>query len=269
MGPIIDVGSGPAIVLIPGIQGRWEWMRPSVDALAARCRVVTSSLPGEPGCDRFAREDGFDQLVQHVDNLMDTVQISSAVICGVSFGGLVALRYAARRSERVRALILVSAPGPSWKPAAHQARYMRRPTLSAPFFALGAAKRVWSELKVTLPDKRNRLAFCAKWALSVMAAPAVPWRMGHRARLAAGEHFEDDCPRIKVPTLVIAGERELDKVVRPDDTMGYVTAISGAQFQRFEHTGHLGTVSAPERFAAIVSEFVKGLSDNSWPISAS
>jgi 3-oxoadipate enol-lactonase len=182
------------------------------------------------------------------------------VICGVSFGGLVALRYAARRSERVRGLILVSAPGPGWKPAAHQARYMRRPTLSAPLFALGAAKRSWSELRVTLPDGRARLAFCAKWALSFMDAPAAPWRMGHRARLAAAEHFGDDCSRIKLPTLVIAGERELDGVVRPDDTMGYVTAIAGAEFQLLERTGHLGTVSAPERFAAIVSGFVEGLS---------
>ena len=45
---MIDRGSGTPVVLVPGIQGRWEWMRPAVDALAARCRVLTFSLCDEP-----------------------------------------------------------------------------------------------------------------------------------------------------------------------------------------------------------------------------
>ena len=85
--------------------------------------------------------------------------------------------------------------------------------------------------------------------------------MGARARLAVDEHFEDDCSQIVAPTLVIAGERELDKVVNLDDTMEYVRAIPGAEFRLFERTGHLGTASAPERFAAIVSSFLKRLPD--------
>ena len=44
---IIDVGAGRPIVLIPGIQGRWEWMQPAVAALAVRFRVITFSLLGE------------------------------------------------------------------------------------------------------------------------------------------------------------------------------------------------------------------------------
>src|SRR5438477_6679247 len=100
-GPICDIGAGPAIVLIPGIQGRWEWMRPSVHALAARWRVITSSLPGEPGVDVAPESDkDFDGYMHHVDRLLDSARVSSAVICGVSFGGLIALRYAARRPER-------------------------------------------------------------------------------------------------------------------------------------------------------------------------
>ena len=43
---MLDVGSGPPVVVLPGVQGRWEWMRPAVGALAERCRVLTDSLPG-------------------------------------------------------------------------------------------------------------------------------------------------------------------------------------------------------------------------------
>lgn len=250
--PIYDGGEGPAIVLIPGIQGRWEWMRPAIAALAARWRVITGSLPAES-------DGGFDSYVAYVDHLLDSAHISTAVICGVSFGGLIALRYAARRPERVRALILVSTPGPQWKPSAQQARYMRRPILSSPLFALAAVKRVWSELCVTLPDLRGRLVFCATSAFHVVAAPGIPSRMGSRACLAAAEDFEGDCAEITAPTLVIAGERGLDKVVGFENALAYLSLIRGAQFQLFENTGHLGTISAPERFAAIVSKFLNGL----------
>ena len=32
---MMDEGQGPAVIVIPGIQGRWEWMTPALDALLA------------------------------------------------------------------------------------------------------------------------------------------------------------------------------------------------------------------------------------------
>ena len=98
---MLDVGSGPPVVVLPGVQGRWEWMRPAVGALAERCRVLTDSLPGERGS--LAGLDpahGFDQHVAWVDALLDRAGLRRAVVCGVSYGGLVALRYAAVRPAR-------------------------------------------------------------------------------------------------------------------------------------------------------------------------
>src|SRR4029077_16103657 len=41
---IVDRGEGPPIVVIPGVQGRWEWMQTGIDALARYGRVITFSL---------------------------------------------------------------------------------------------------------------------------------------------------------------------------------------------------------------------------------
>jgi pimeloyl-ACP methyl ester carboxylesterase len=245
---MIDVGTGPPLVLIPGIQGRCEWMKPTIDALAKDWRVIAASLPGT------VRD--FDSFVEHIDGVLDEAGIRTAVVCGVSFGGFIALRYAARRPGRVRALVLVSAPGPRWKPTPKLLRYMTWPTLSSPLFFLGAVGRLWPELRVTYPDLRSRLGFCAAAIGRVLTAPAVPSRMGRRARLAAMERFESDCARIAVPTLVVTGERGLDRVINQEETLEYLALIQGAGFHLFHSTGHLGFVSAPDAFAAIVSRFV-------------
>jgi len=46
---MIDTGNGPPLVLIPGLQGRWEWMRPTVNALARTFRVISFTLAGDWG----------------------------------------------------------------------------------------------------------------------------------------------------------------------------------------------------------------------------
>jgi len=257
---MVDVGEGIPLVLVPGIQGRWEWMERSVEALARDCRVITTSLPGEPGVDTSFDDDAdFDVFVRHMDEVLDASGVASAIICGVSFGGLIALRYAARRSDRVRGLILVSTPGPGWRMSPTQERYARWPTLASPLFVLGAVRRGWREMCVLHPHPRARLSACVMTAWRVARAPAAPRRMSRRARLAGRQDFEADCMCVAVPTLIVTGERELDQVVPCDQTMSYLNLIRGSSFQLFEGTGHLGTVLAPDRFAAIVSQFCRTL----------
>jgi 3-oxoadipate enol-lactonase len=242
------------LVLIPGIQGRWEWMQPAVDELAKHWRVIPCSLPGEPGA-LPASNGSFDTFVEYIDRVLDQASIERAVICGVSFGGLIALRYAARRPARTEALILVSTPGPHWKLKPNLARYLRWPTLSSPLFFAGAFGRFWPELRVTYPAVGQRLRFCAAAIARVAGAPAVPSRMSKRAQMALREQFERDCAHVQAPTLVITGERDLDRVVRYDETMDYLSLINGARCQVLDRTGHLGIISAPDRFAAIVTRF--------------
>src|SRR5689334_23594981 len=137
---IVDRGSGVPVVLIPGIQGRWEWMAPAVDALAAHCRVITFSLADEPSAEWPSRGAGFDDYVEQVAQALDASRLERAVVCGVSYGGLVAAAFARRYSERVAGLALVSAIPPSWRPDPRAAFFMRSPTLLLPLFLAGSLR---------------------------------------------------------------------------------------------------------------------------------
>ena len=60
------------VVLMPGIQGRWEWMAPAVDALAERCRVITFSLCDEPTSGfAFDPARGIENYLAQVDEAFD------------------------------------------------------------------------------------------------------------------------------------------------------------------------------------------------------
>ena len=150
---MVDRGRGPAVLMIPGIQGRWEWMSPAVDALAVRCRVISGPLAGDRGSlRRIDPADGFDSYLGWADELLNRAGLEQVAVCGVSYGGLVALRYAAYRPDRVESLVLASTPSPQWKPNCRIERYLRAPRLMSPVFALSSPFRLYPEIARAFPN---------------------------------------------------------------------------------------------------------------------
>ena len=254
---MIDIGHGLPLVLLPGIQGRWEWIAPTVNALAGRCRVMAFSFPGEPGsaC-AHDPQSGFEMFVRQIDLVLDRAGLADAAVCGVSFGGLVAVHYAARRPGRTRALAIVSAPGPDWMPDDRARRYMRAPLRSMPAFAVRAAGRVLPEVRAALPPTRAWMSFLARHVGRAIAAPMSPARMADRLRMVDPAETAAACASVCAPTLIITGEPGLDRVVPVESTRGYVRAIRGAQLVQMDRTGHLGLVTRPHEFARIVGGFI-------------
>ena len=264
---MLDVGSGPPVVVLPGVQGRWEWMRPAVRALAERCRVVTDSLPGERGS--LAGLDprrGFDQHVAWVDALLDRAGLRRAVVCGVSYGGLAALRYAAVRPQRTAALVIVSSPSPAWQPSCRVDRYLAWPRLLFPVFALSSSLRLYPEIAAAFPNLLRRGRFGSQHLYRVTRHPCAPVRMAERVRLLAGADFAADCRRVAAPALVVTGDPGLDRVVPVESTRAYVGALGGgAEYARIPGTGHMGLMTRPERFRDLVGDFA-AVHDASAPV---
>ena len=253
----MDEGSGPPVIVIPGIQGRWEWMRPALRALVPTCRTISYSLAGDTGAEcQPDRTLGFDKYVQQLDAIFERAGLQTAALCGVSYGGFIALRYAARHPERVSALVLVSAPAPGWMPSSRQQRYLARPRLSAPVFVLTAPARLWSEVRSALPSWADRLRFALVHSTRVITAPLVPSLAAARIADQQAADFSEDAARVQAPTLVVTGDDHLDLVVPPSVTRRYLAAIPGARYEQLEGTGHIGMLTQPDRFAHLVSDFV-------------
>jgi pimeloyl-ACP methyl ester carboxylesterase/DNA-binding CsgD family transcriptional regulator len=107
-------GEGPPLVL-----GGWwvshlelDWGRPSfrrfVEALAARRTVVRYDPPGSGLSDRTAaaRPLELDRELGVLEAVLDAAGLERAAMLGISSGGCVAAAVAARRPDRVEALVL-------------------------------------------------------------------------------------------------------------------------------------------------------------------
>lgn len=248
---IVDRGHGNPIVLVPSLQGRWEYLEPAVDALTRSHRVITFSLRDEQG--------GLDGLVAQVEAALDDREITRATICGVSFGGRIALRFAARRPERTEALVLVSAPGPGWHLRPSHRWAARHPRLAAPAFFSIMGARLWSELAVAIPDRRQRRDFVMRQGRQLWRAPLSPTRMAARAALIDGLDIADECAAVSAPTLIISGEAHLDHVVPAGGAADFARLIPGSRSVTLAHTGHLGCITRPQAFAEIVDAFLAAL----------
>jgi pimeloyl-ACP methyl ester carboxylesterase len=183
---IIDRGDGTPVVVIPGIQGRWEWMEPTIGALAERCRVITFSLADEPTSGgRFDERHGFECYVEQVREALDAAGVREAAICGVSYGGLIAAAFAARHPDRTSSVVLVSALPPSWTPNARVRFYLLAPRLLTPLFML-ASVRMYREIAAANAGiTRGTCCHQAAWLGGCICSNLSTFRRSLHSRLGA------------------------------------------------------------------------------------
>lgn len=255
---MIDIGQGYPIVFVPGIQGRWEWMTLAIREIAKRCRVLTFSYDRTPESRRRATPPTtLDSLVDQLREVMDTAGVHRAAICGVSFGGFVAARFAACHPDRVSALILVSSPTPRWRPDERLLRYMQRPLLSMPLVLPAWFLRMWPEIFAAQPTLAGRARFAARYLGRIISSPLSVTKMAGWAKLKMATDIEADCGRIAAPSLLVTGEPALDRVVDIQRSQDWLTLVPGMRHVTMERTGHIGLVTKPELFADIVCGFVE------------
>lgn len=256
---IVERGQGTPIVVVPGVQGRWEWMAPTIDALAVHGRAITYSLCDEPSSGfPWTQDRGFENYLAQLDDVLATTAADRPVLVGVSYGGLVAAEYAARHPDRIAGLVIVSAPPPTWTPDPRVRRYLVAPRLLAPAFWIGAPLRAYPEIKAAIPRLGERLRFAVTQGLRVLVAPPSAGRMARRLHWLQAAHFALDRP-VPVPALVVTGEAALERVVPPRQTAEYLAWLPQARTVTMSHTGHAGTITRAREFAALVGEFAAGI----------
>ena len=113
---------------------------------------------------------------------------------------------------------------------------------------------MYREIAAAHPGLRPGLREATRHGINVMRHMFSPVRMARRVRWLGGR-APVDLSGIRVPTLVLTGDPELDRVVPVRATREYLTLIPHARLERLERTGHLGLITRPEVFCRVVGPF--------------
>jgi len=102
-------GAGPPLLLVMGLGGNAQVWAPIRRQLASRYQLIIYDMQGTGRSEPSPLPTTRDSLVNEVEAVLSDLDLRSVLCLGYSFGGSVALNYAARHPERIQALSLVSA----------------------------------------------------------------------------------------------------------------------------------------------------------------
>lgn len=195
--------------------------------------------------------------------LLDTLNISSVIIIGLSAGGPSAIQFALRHSARCRGLIMLSAasrPVPPL-PAVLQAIYpfmLKSDFMPWLFYAIApqAVFRANGVSRALLARiKFDREKMCLLDTLFQTTFPTTPRREGMINDLQQLTVFQSyPIEQITVPTLIVHAVN--DPIIPIELGEFSAHTIPGAHFLKVEEGGHFACVTHREEIIPIVQEFL-------------
>lgn len=259
------LGTGEPLLLIGGFGMTREFWGGLPLALSERFRVVSydnrgsgkSSVPAEP----FTIAD----MAADAIGLMDSLQIQSACIFGVSMGGMIAQMLCAGYPTRVRRAILgcTTHGGPNGIPSPPEAEKtfealadpslspeaaarMLIPVLFGSTFITGTPERVEAYIRICVEHPQTKSG-----AIGQMAA-----LMGFDA--------EKELDGIRTPVLVVTGDE--DMLIPQENSMLLARKIPDARLETIAGAGHNFFFEKPDATAALIEGFMPGaLQDDTTP----
>jgi len=263
------VPDGPCMVERPvmfvlhgGPGGDHTYYKPILDPLTDRVQIVYVDHRGQGRSARGPRDTyTLDNNVDDLDALRDHLGLDKIVVLGASYGGMVALAYAARYPDRVSHLLAIVT-------SAYTENFVR-----AKQFVLDhgtddqkrVAETLWAGAFQSQDELREYFQvmdplYTKSWTPNastdgiereIQSIDAI--NEGFSGFLRTFD-IRDELPRITAPTLVVGGRH--DWILPPDMSEDVAARIPNAQLRIFEESGHSVIYDETEAFLDLVRGFL-------------
>lgn len=248
--------TGQTIAFAHGLLWGTELFAPQIAALRDRYRCIAWDHRGQgrSAADPLRGSIGMELVWKDAVLLLEALGTGPVHFAGLSMGGFVAMRMAARRPDLVRSLMLLETSADP-EPPENVPRYRLLATASRLLGVRALQARVAPIMlaRSTLTDPSRR-ADIAGWQ-AIMARRRDIWRAVHGVIDRAGIH--DELARITAPTLVVVGDEDVATV--PAKAEAITAAIAGARLIRISRAGHSSSVEQPEAVTGALTSFLASL----------
>lgn len=247
----VEWGDGPPLVIIPGLAGGYGLLGPLARILSQHYRVISYQLRGEDDCFALRQRFELSDLVADLNEFLDLLFLERPAVLGVSFGGVLALEFAARFPHRLRALAVQGVGCRFERTLLQRVAGMvlsRYPLPTDNAFVNQFFQLLFGGRQKPGPLFEFVTRQCWQTDQSVMA---------RRFQLVERFDIHNRLERIGVPTLILAGDRDL--LVSKRSLNDLSDGIPRARTVPMSRCGHLAFVTQPKRVASEVSCFLDDL----------
>ena len=251
--PVIVANGGPGLSHIYMLQND-VWTR-----LSQNRQIVFYDQRGT-GKSKQVKPDaswGMDAQVADMEAIRAKFGFQKFDLVGDSYGGLLAMAYAAAHPEHIEKLILSDSAAPAWKDIVRvlpdvfpdvleQIAAREKDSASSPN---AADQRIRDHFLMLFYSEANRDAYLAG-VKDLGSTPQVSAAVQKATRTL---DLTPELPKFKFPTLVITGRYDMN--VAPLTAWNIYKAIPGAKFVVFEKSGHLPSYEEPDKYVTVVNQF--------------
>lgn len=251
----VDRGNGMPIVLVHGFPLNHTMWNAQIDALASRYRVLAPDLRGFGASGVTDGTVSMDQMADDLAGLLEASGIQEpAVVCGLSMGGYIALRFWLRHRARLRALILCDARSAADAPEAAANRL----TLADRVLREGPAPAAQAMLPKLTAEATAKAHPEVIEAIRQMILSTDPRGLAAAARgMAERLEMTPSLAEIACPTLLLVGQG--DVISTPAGMRAMADAIPDAKFVEISNAGHLSPMENPAEVNAAIGAFLADL----------
>lgn len=246
-------GDGPVVLFSHGLLWSGAMFAAQVEALRADYRCITYDHRGQgQSASPTERSVPIETATDDAIALIEALKLPPLHFCGLSMGGFVGMRIAARRPELLRSLTLMETTAdpepaenvPKYKRLAFVARWFGLSLVATPVMKIMFSRSFLSDPSRTAQVAAWRARLVANRRDIVAAVYGVIEREGCAELL----------PRITAPTLILVGEEDVATV--PARSERIQRAIAGSTLVRVPAAGHTSSVENPGPINAALRDFL-------------
>jgi pimeloyl-ACP methyl ester carboxylesterase len=218
--------------------------------------------------DQLDRDNG-DLMVEDTRAFIEHLGYDHVALCGMSMGGMNAIRYAARYPERLDALVVVDIAPVTMSIGLVEMEQFRQDTETM--------SRFEDFLERAIHFNPQRKPAHLKYSLLHSLKPVDDgwtWKQDHRRRMVPegmteadqqqarelrSEALLTDVKAIRTPTLLLRGSNS--KILSAEAAQAMVDAMTDCELQVIEGAGHSVQGDQPAAFAAAVDAYLTGRLD--------